>query len=97
MRIAGDTVHLEGAVTMETVPQLAIELRSACRNGVQVVDFAAVGEVDSAAIALLLELERNAAAGATALRFLNLPPAIHKLLALYGASEILGASAQSGA
>jgi len=94
MRIDADTLHLDGAVTMETVPQLVIELRAACRNGISAVDFAAVAEVDSAAIALLLELERNASDGAAKLQFRNLPASLHKLLALYGASEVLDARIQ---
>jgi ABC-type transporter Mla MlaB component len=66
MRREGDTLHLEGAVTIATVT-----------------------EVDSAAIALALELKRDAVSRQSALAFLNLPPALHKLIELYDVEDHL--------
>ena len=83
MRHDGDTLHLEGPVTMETVPAL---LTGA---GATRVDFATVTEVDSAAIALALELKRDARERQAALSFLNLPPGLHKLVELYDVGEHL--------
>ena len=39
MRHDGDTLHLEGPVTMETVPALLTGARAACRNGATRIDF----------------------------------------------------------
>jgi phospholipid transport system transporter-binding protein len=89
MRHEGDTLHLEGPVTMETVPALLIEARAACRSGATRVDFATVTEADSAAIALALELKRDAAERQAALAFLNLPPGLHKLVELYDVGDHL--------
>jgi phospholipid transport system transporter-binding protein len=89
MRQEGDTLHLEGPVTMDTVPALLVDARAACRGGATRVDFATVTEADSAAIALALELKRDAAARQATLAFLNLPPGLHKLVELYDVSEHL--------
>ena len=89
MRHEGDTLHLEGPVTMDTVPALLIEARSACRDGATRVDFTNVTEADSAAIALALELKRDAAERQVALAFLNLPPGLHKLVELYDVGDHL--------
>ena len=89
MRHDGDTLHLEGPVTMETVPALLTGARAACRSGATRVDFATVTEVDSAAIALALELKRDAAERKVALSFLNLPPGRHKLVELYDVGDHL--------
>ena len=46
-------------------------------------------EADSAAIALALELKRDAAERQAALGFLNLPPGLHKLVELYDVGDHL--------
>jgi len=89
VRHEGDTLHLEGAVTMDTVPALVKEARQACRSGASRVDFAQVTEADSAAIALALELRRDAAERQAPLAFLNLPPGLHKLVELYDVGDHL--------
>ncbi len=86
-----DVVLLEGAVTMETVPALLAELRSLCDANVRTLDFAGATEVDSAAVALALEVRRMRAADSGSLAFRNLPDALRKLIALYGVEEHLGA------
>jgi phospholipid transport system transporter-binding protein len=89
MQREGELLRLDGAVTMSTVPALLVEARAACRDGARCIDFAAVSEADSAAIALALELKREAVARQASLAFQNLPPGLHKLIALYGVAEHL--------
>ena len=90
-RREGDRLLLEGVLTMDTVPALTEHARDAIAQGeVRVVDFAAVTTLDSAAIALALELGR---AGGTALRFENLPPAALNLARLYSVADQLGIDA----
>jgi phospholipid transport system transporter-binding protein len=89
IRREGDSLILEGAVTLDTVPALIGAAEENLRQGVRVVDFRDVTEVDSAAVALALEWLRRAAEGKTALRLVNLPPAMQNLAKLYGVSELL--------
>lgn len=89
MRHDGDTLCLEGLVTMETVPALLTAARAACRGGATRIDFTTVTEADSAAIALAMELKRDALERQAALSFLNLPPGLHKLVELYDVGDHL--------
>jgi phospholipid transport system transporter-binding protein len=91
IRRDGDTLFLEGALTLGTVSDLAGAVREYLRQGARVVDFGGVTEVDSAAIALALEWLRQAAEGegGTGLRYANLPVAMQNLAKLYGVSELL--------
>jgi len=89
MRLDGDAVVIEGALTLATVPGLAGAVRDHLRQGVRVIDFRGVTEVDSSAVALALDWLRQAAEGGGALRLANLPAAMQNLAKLYGVSELL--------
>ena len=89
IRRDGDSLVLEGALTLHTVPGLAGVVEEHLRKGVSVVDFGAVTEVDSAAVALALEWLRQAAESRTGLRLVHLPDAMQNLAKLYGVSELL--------
>jgi phospholipid transport system transporter-binding protein len=88
-RREGDRLLLEGAVTVGTVPSLLDAGSAQLRDGVEVIDFAAVTEVDSAALALALAWLRGARAAGRTIRFANLPPAMEKLARLYAVDELL--------
>ena len=89
IRRDGDSLFLEGALTLGTVTDLAGAVQEHLRQGAKVVDFRGVTEVDSSAVALALEWQRQAAESNTALRFANLPAAMQNLAKLYGVSELL--------
>ena len=89
IRREGDSLILEGPVTLDTVPALIGAVEENMRQGVRVVDFREVTEVDSAAVALALEWLRQAAESKTGLRLANLPAAMQNLAKLYGVSELL--------
>ncbi|HEY6241648.1 MAG TPA: STAS domain-containing protein [Burkholderiales bacterium] len=89
IRRDGDSLVLEGAVTLDTVSGLIDAVEEHLRQGARVVDFRNVTEVDSAAIALALEWLRRAAESKTGLRLANLPAAMQNLAKLYGVSELL--------
>jgi len=91
MRREGDSLFLEGALTLETVSGLSGPVQEQLRQGARVVDFGGVTDVDSAALALALEwLRQTAESGSGAgLRFANLPVAMQNLAKLYGVSELL--------
>jgi len=88
-RREGNRLLLEGAVTAGTVPALLDEGAAQLRDGVEVIDFAAVTEVDSAALALALAWLRAARASGRTIRFANLPRAMENLARLYAVDELL--------
>ena len=89
IRRDGDSLFVEGALTLGTVSGLTGAAEEHLRQGAKVVDFRGVTEVDSSAVALALEWQRQAAVSNTGLRFANLPAAMQNLAKLYGVSELL--------
>jgi len=87
VRRDGNRLLLEGAVTMDTVPALLSQGRAALAEGVEVLDFGATSTIDSAAIAMALELRR---ASGGRLLMANLPDSALNLARLYSVSEQLG-------
>ena len=78
IRRDGDSLFVEGALTLGTVSALADAAREHLR-GARVVDFRGVSEVDSSAVALALEWLRQAAESKSGLRLVNLPVAMKNL------------------
>lgn len=93
IRRDGDSLILEGAVTLDTVPGMIDTVEEHLRQGARIVDFGKVTDVDSAAVALALEWLRLAGQGDGGLRLINLPAAMQNLAKLYGVSELLQAAA----
>ena len=89
IRREGDVLVVEGALTLDTVPGLISAAEEHFRHGADVIDFAAVTEVDSAAVALALEWVRQAERANVAMRLVNLPISMQNLAKLYGVSELL--------
>jgi len=85
----GETLKLKGAVTLDTVPGLISEAQEQIGKEITVVDFAAVTEVDSAAVALAIDWLRRAERANVALRLVNLPESMQNLAELYGVSDLL--------
>lgn len=88
-RREGETLKLKGAVTLDTVPELMSAAEERIGKEVTVVDFAAVTEVDSAAVALAIDWIRRAERVNVALRLVNLPESMQNLAELYGVSDLL--------
>ncbi len=86
IRHQDERLLLEGALTNATVAGLIEAARNAVRSGATDIDLAGVTQVDSAAIALVLELNR---AADHAPRLLNVPEGFLKLARLYGVDELL--------
>ncbi|MCG6875833.1 MAG: STAS domain-containing protein [Betaproteobacteria bacterium] len=88
LRREGDRLLVDGPLGIETVPAVMREASAACRDGVRVVDLGGVSDVDSSALALALELMREANAADRKLAFENLPQAMEKLAQLYAVSDM---------
>lgn len=92
------SVHLEdgrlllsGDINSETVGDLLDSAVAAVREGAERVDFSAVSDLDSAAVALALECVRTAQAEGRTLHFEHLPETFINLARLYNLSELFAA------
>jgi phospholipid transport system transporter-binding protein len=85
----GDVLRVEGPVTLDTVPALLEQAGEHIAGGVTRVDFGGATEVDSSAVALALEWERQARRVKGVLVVENLPDAMQNLAKLYGVLEFL--------
>ncbi len=88
-RLEGKRFYLEGPIDVATVAALAEEGAMHVRNGAEIIDFAAVTEVDSSAVALALAWLRIAHAAGRALQFANLPASMTNLARLYAVSDFI--------
>lgn len=84
---------LEGHITSRTVTRLLDIGLPHIRAGVEVVDFAAVEDVDSSAVAMALQWLREAQAHQHNPRFVNLPASFVNLARLYNVSDLFTARA----
>ena len=97
MRRDGERLLLDGPVTLANAADLAPQAEAFLRDGVGIVDFAGVSEVDSGAVALALEWRRDALARGKALSLVNLPEAMRNLATLYGVAELVSDAGAAGA
>jgi phospholipid transport system transporter-binding protein len=92
MRREGESLILDGAVTLATAAGLLAQSEAHFAEGVAEVDFGAVTETDSAALALALEWARRVAAGGRTLRIANIPESMKNMARLYAVTELLSLS-----
>lgn len=86
--LQGDRLILEGEINSATVAGLLDGALAQVREGAMTIDFGAVSDVDSAAVALALACVREAQTQNRRLRFINLPPKFSNLARLYNVSEL---------
>ena len=82
---------LQGPVTMANVTQVLAESARVFEGSEVVVDLSGVTEVDSAAVSLLLEWRRAAAAASRRIEYTNVPANLRSLADLYGVAGLIGA------
>ena len=91
--VAGEVLRVEGGLTFETIPAVLVESAAyAARPELPdrlTIDFSGVTNVDSAAVALLLDWRRMAAKRGKTLLFANLPANLLALAELYGVAELI--------
>lgn len=93
-RREGNRLSLDGAVNIQTVAGILAQSAGEVRTGVEVVDFGAVTEVDSSAVALAMALLREARAAGRTIEFANLPAAMVNLATLYAVAEFIPVAAR---
>ena len=86
---ADNVLRLEGALTMRSAPAVLESGRRRVAEGDLVVDFSAVTEADSAALALVLDWLRAARAAGHGLVLHALPAGLTSLAALYDVDALL--------
>lgn len=77
------------SITNANAGEILAEGAAAIASGDFAFDLAAVAEVDSAAVALLLEWQRQAVARGSRLRLTGVPADISSLAKLYGVAVLL--------
>ena len=91
--LAGEVLALTGELSFDTIPQVLEESAAyAARPDLPdrlTIDFAAITNVDSSAVALLLDWRRMAAKRGKTLVFVNLPANLLSLAELYGVAELI--------
>ncbi|PWT71399.1 MAG: NTP-binding protein [Proteobacteria bacterium] len=81
--------HVQGPVTFGTVEQLLAEARQRFNGSEIRVDLSAITEADSTAVALLLQLTRDASHRGHSICFEQPTPNLQTLLALYDVDNLL--------
>lgn len=89
IRREGDTLVVEGPVTLATVSDALKAGLSLLTNDVVAVDLSRVTESDSSSIAMLLEWVRSAHGRHMRLEVRNAGESISSLATLYGVDELL--------
>jgi phospholipid transport system transporter-binding protein len=88
-----EVLALDGALSFESLPAVLEKSREYCaREDLPdrlTIDFAAITQVDSSAVALLLEWRREAARRGKSLLFENLPANLLALADLYGVTGLI--------
>lgn len=86
----GGRCALQGPITLASVVALLARGNELFTTSEVAVDLAAVTEVDSSALSLLLEWRREAVRNGRSIRYVNLPSNLKSLAELYGITELLG-------
>ena len=89
--------RVEGAITIESAPSVLASgsglLAAAAAGAAVEVDLSGLTEFDSAALGVFFEWQRRSAEGGPRIHYLNLPPKLATLAALYGVDALLAAPA----
>ena len=80
---------VQGPITVGNVVELLAQGNGLFTAPQVTIDLAAVTEVDSSALSLLLEWRREAGRNQRVVRFLNLPANLKSLAELYGVTELI--------
>lgn len=85
----GNIVKVSGAVTVDNVAEMTAQGVALLDNHCLIVDLAAVDEVDSSIVSMLLEWLRAVNQQNCQLQFINQPESLKSLVQLYGVSEFI--------
>ena len=80
---------VKGPILVDNAASVGRDGAQAVNAGISQIDLAGVTELDSSSVAVVLSWLRLAKSLGRQLTFLNVPPSIHKLAAVYGVTEFL--------
>jgi phospholipid transport system transporter-binding protein len=87
MRVEAGVALIEGDLTLANASQWLAEGEAALKQGIAAFDMAAVGQLDSSALSLMLSLRRHAESAGGKIEFRNLPDSLTSLAKLYGVDD----------
>ena len=90
---ADGRLRVAGPLTIDTITALLAESEPLFTAPETVVDLAAVTDVDSAGVSLLLQWQRSARAAGRTIIVVNLPANLKSLAELYGVAELIPGAA----
>ena len=85
----GGELSVEGSITINNVVAMVGQGIALFDRDNMVIDLAQVAEVDSSAVSMLLEWQREAGRRNCSVRFVNIPLNLRSLVQLYGLSELM--------
>ncbi|CAN6132524.1 COG3113 Predicted NTP binding protein (contains STAS domain) [Methylophilaceae bacterium] len=85
----GNTWRIAGDVLMDNANFILQQSRALSTGDEFLVDFSAVNKVDTAALSLMMEWQRRAAASSSHVRFANMPVNLTRLVSLYGLTDFV--------
>jgi phospholipid transport system transporter-binding protein len=90
VRAENNRLRIEGPISMGNARALLEAALAHFRAPETIIDLSAATEIDSSAVALLLECQREAQRRGVVLRVENAPASVTSLGELYGVSALLG-------
>jgi phospholipid transport system transporter-binding protein len=87
----GNALRVSGALTIANAASLCEAGKQQFGDGDLVVDLSAVTDVDSSALSVLFEWQREARRRGHAITFRQLPASLQSLAALYGVADLVTA------
>lgn len=85
----GNIVKVEGAVTVDNVSAMTAQGKALLDDQCLIVDLAAVEDVDSSIVSMLLEWLRVSSQHNRRLQFINQPKSLKSLVQLYDVSKFI--------
>lgn len=90
--ISNSHMNFSGAIVIDGVGKLLENGRARCAANDVTLDFSGATELDSSALALILEYRRAAEAAGRRLSVVNVPASLKTLADLYGVTDLIAAT-----
>jgi len=90
--LQNNQLKLTGAIVIDSVGALLENGREHCALNDLTLDFSGASELDSSALALILDYRRAAEAAGKRLEVSNLPASLKTLADLYGVTDLIAAT-----
>lgn len=85
----GGELSVTGPVTIDNVMATVAQGAALFSQENQMVDLGGITEVDSSAVSMLLEWQRETGRRGRQIQYANIPPKLHNLVRLYGVAELV--------